>query len=316
MRQILFALGLQAAAATALLGLGGWLVIGGELTLGQLVAAELIVMMIVGSFAKLGKHMESFYDLLASVDKLGHLFDLRIESHDKLFHMREGDPAGVAVRNVSYAHGKVSVLSNLQLELTPGEAVALVGPPGGGKSTLIDLLWGLRSPASGHIELDGIDIRELRPDSLREHLSVARAIEVFAGTIDENVHLNRPNVQANDVRNALEAVGLLDEVLKLPEGLNTELQTDGAPLSSSQAIRLMLARAIVGQPRLLLIDGTLDELPDDLLEPVLASLTGEQASWTLLVATGRRPVVEACDRVITLGTPVTGRDWPAKPAYA
>ena len=88
MRQILFALGLQAVAATALLGLGGWLVIQGELTLGQLVAAELIVMVIVGSFAKIGKHLESFYDLLASVNKLGHLFDLPTEPHDKLFHLR------------------------------------------------------------------------------------------------------------------------------------------------------------------------------------------------------------------------------------
>ncbi len=76
MRQILFALGLQALASTALLGIGGWLVVSGELTLGQLVAAELIVAVIVGSVAKLGKHMESFYDLLAAVDKLGHLFDL------------------------------------------------------------------------------------------------------------------------------------------------------------------------------------------------------------------------------------------------
>ena len=89
MRQILFALGLQAVAATALLGLGGWLVIRGELTLGQLVAAELIVAAIVGSFAKLGKHLENFYDLLASVEKLGHLFDLPTEPHDKLFHLRD-----------------------------------------------------------------------------------------------------------------------------------------------------------------------------------------------------------------------------------
>ncbi len=95
-RQIIFALSLQAMAATALLGLGGWLVIMGELTLGQLVAAELIVMVIVGSFAKLGKHMESFYDLLASVDKLGHLFDLATENHDRFFHLRERRPGRAA----------------------------------------------------------------------------------------------------------------------------------------------------------------------------------------------------------------------------
>ena len=227
LRQTLFALGLQAVAATVLLGLGGWLVIRGQLTLGQLVAAELIVMLIVGSFAKLGKHMESFYDLLTSVDKLGHLFDLPIEAHDNLFHLRDRSPARVAVRQVNYQYGSRQVLSNVSLEIQPGESVALVGPAGCGKSTLLDLLCGVRQPASGHIELDGIDLRELRPDSLREHIGLARGLEIFHGTIDENVHFNRPNVSTLDVREAVHAVGLLDDVLRLPEGLNTQLQTHG-----------------------------------------------------------------------------------------
>jgi ABC-type bacteriocin/lantibiotic exporter with double-glycine peptidase domain len=300
MRQILFALGLQAVAATTLLGLGGWLVISGELTLGQLVAAELIVMMIVGSFAKLGKHMESFYDLLASVDKLGILFDLKTESHDKLFHLGNSEPAAVSVHDVSYRYGENQVLSGMSLELESGEAVALTGLAGSGKSTLIDLLCGLRTPASGHVELDGIDLRELRPDSLREHLAVARGVEIFHGTIDENVHMNRRNIRANDVRDALDCVGLLDEILRLPDGLNTVLQTDGAPLSSSQAQRLMLARAIVGRPRLLMIDATLDGLAEEMIHSLLARLKGPQAPWTLLIATGRSTVINACGRSISL----------------
>ena len=301
LRQILFALALQAVAATVLLGLGGWLVILGELTLGQLVAAELIVMIIVGSFAKLGKHMESFYDLLASVDKLGVLFDLPTEAHDKLFHLHGGMPAAVQLREVSFRFDGPAVLERLVFQFEPGESVAVVGPPGSGKSTLIDLLCGLRQPSSGHIELDGIDMRELRPDTLPEHIAASRSIEIFAGRIDENVHLNRPNISSLDVREALDSVGLLDDLLRLPDGMNTKLQTDGRPLTSSQANRLMLARAIVGHPRLLLIDGTLDSLPDDLLDNVLENLT-QKAPWTLVVATGRRRVIDACDRRIVLQT--------------
>ncbi len=300
MRQILFALGLQAIAATTLLGLGGWLVIMGELTLGQLVAAELIVMIIVGSFAKLGKYVESFYDLLASVDKLGHLFDLPVESPNRLFHLREGDPAAVSVRKVNCSFGSSTALRDVNLDLIPGESVAVVGAPGSGKSTLVDLLCGIRQPSSGHVELDGIDLRELRPDSLREHLAAARSIEVFQGSIEENVHLNRPHLRALDVRQALAAVGLLDELLKLPEGLNTQLLTHGLPLTFTQAARLMIARAIVGRPRLLLIDGTLDVLPDEMTSSVLANITRENAPWTLLVTTGRRTVQEQCDRVFEL----------------
>ncbi len=306
LRQLLFALGLQALVATALLGLGGWLVIQGQLTLGQLVAAELIVTTIVGSFAKMGKHLESFYDLLASVDKLGHLLDLPTERSDKLFHLGAGVPARVAVRQVSYSyHGQEGhgheVLHDVSFEIKPGECMALTGPSGCGKSTLIDLLSGLRQPVSGHVELDGIDLRELRADSLCEHLAVARSIEIFHGTIDENVHLNRPKTSAQDVREALAAVGLVDEVLRLPDGLNTMLQTNGAPLSTTQALRLMLARAIADRPRLLLIDGTLDALPDDTLHALLANLAGQDRPWTVLIVTGRQMVIERCDHVVTLG---------------
>jgi ABC-type bacteriocin/lantibiotic exporter with double-glycine peptidase domain len=303
MRQILFALGLQAVAATVLLGLGGWLVITGELTLGQLVAAELIVMMIVGSFAKLGKYLESFYDLLASVDKVGKLFDLQTEPHNKLYHLRDTDAADVNVRDVSFHYASGKILSDFDLRLKPRESVALTGPSGSGKSTVIDLLCGLRAPDSGHIELDGIDLRELRPDSLREHLAAARSVEIFDGTIDENVHLNRPEISPLDVREALSTVGLLDEVLWLPDGLNTRLLTHGSPLSSGQALRLMIARAIVGRPRLLLIDGTLDGLDDESLTTVLGRLMADDAPWTLLVATGRKSVIDACQRVVSLGLP-------------
>jgi ABC-type bacteriocin/lantibiotic exporter with double-glycine peptidase domain len=306
LRQLLFALGLQATVATALLGLGGWLVIQGQLTLGQLVAAELIVTVIVGSFAKMGKHLETFYDLSASMDKLGHLFDLPTERHDKQFHLKAGLPAQVAVRGVSYSYDALEshrheVLHGVSLEIKPGEHVALIGPSGSGKSTLIDLLSGVRQPVSGHLELDGIDLRELRADSLREHLAVSRSIEIFHGTIDENVHLNRPHISAHDVREALAAVGLVDEVLQLPDGLNTMLQTNGAPLSTTQALRLMLARAIVGSPRLLLIDGTLDALSDDMQHALLARILGPSRPWTVLIATGRQVVIGRCDHVVTLG---------------
>ena len=300
MRQVLFALGTQVAASTVLLGLGGWLVLQGELTLGQLVAAELIVMLIVGAFAKLGKHMETFYDLLASTDKLGHLFDLQVERNDKIFHLREGTPAEIAVRGVNFTWTGTSVLSNVNCLLPSGSATVVVGSPGAGKSLFVDLLCGLRNPTSGHIELDGIDLRELRPDSLRDHLGVARGIEVFEGSIDENVHLNRPNISAADVREALELVGLLDEVLQLPQGMTTRLITGGAPLSSSQALRLMLARAIVGRPRLLVIDGTLDPLPDQIVWSTIRNLVGNQPPWTLVITSGRREVIEACDHRIDL----------------
>ncbi len=302
MRQIVFALGLQAVAATVLLGLGGWLVIQGELNLGQLVAAELIVMNIVGSFAKIGKYVESFYDLLASVDKLGKLFDLPVEPHNKLFHLEDTKPAGLKVHAVSQRIGATTLHSGLTFEVQPGQRLAVKGPAGSGKSALLDLITGVRHPSSGNVALDNIDLRELRPDSLREHVSLARHIEIFHGTIEENVHLNRPHINADDVREALERVGLLHEIMQFPNGVSTKVQTGGAPLSNSQALRLMLARAIVNRPRLLLLDGILDRASDDEVQFLQSKLCGSDIPWTLVVATGRNAIANECDHILDLRT--------------
>ena len=300
MRQIVFALTLQAVAATALLGLGGWLVIQGELTLGQLVAAELIVMNIVGSFAKIGKFVESFYDLLASVDKLGKLFDLPIEPHDKLFHLEDATAARLQVKGVSQKIGGTQLQNGLSFDVEPAKRLAVMGAAGSGKTALLDLLTGARHPTKGNIALDGIDLRELRPDSLREHVSLARDVEIFHGTIEENVHLNRPHINASDTREALDKVGLLDEIMRLPDGLSTSVQTGGAPLSSSQARRLMIARAIVSRPRLLLLDGILDGLSDIELNQIIPKLCKDKSPWTLILTTGKKWIAERCDLTLNL----------------
>ena len=301
MRQIIFALGLQAIASTVLLGLGGWLVISGQLTLGQLVAAELIVTVIVGSFAKLGKHMESYYDLLASVDKLGVLFDLTMERQDGMLTLPDKRPASVVVSDLSYTNtlGQ-TVIDGVDLVVASGDRMAVVGSSGSGKSRLLDQFFGTRSPSSGHIAIDGLDPGDVRPDALRRHVVLARDIEVFAGTLAENVHLERPDVSTNDVRDALEQVGLLDAVLRLPDGLDTKLVGSGHPLTPSQTRKLMLARAIVGRPRLLLVDGLLDALPDGDAEQLMHLLISADQPWTLIVVTGRAALVEKCGRVFDL----------------
>lgn len=301
LRQISFALGLQAIASTVLLGLGGWLVISGQLTLGQLVAAELIVTVIVGSFAKLGKHMESYYDLLAAVDKLGQLFDLPMERQDGIISVQTGHPSPVTLVDVSYqtAHGK-PVLNGFDLRVEPGERLAIQGPSGSGKSLLLDLLYGIRAPLTGHVTVHGLDPRDLRPDALRKQVALVRDREIFAGSIEENVHLERPDISTYDVRNALEQVGLIDDILRLPEGLDTKLVSKGYPLTRNQSRKLMLARAIVGRPSLLLIDGLIDALPDDDAIEITNMLIRPEQPWTLIVVTGRESVAELLERAVQM----------------
>ena len=304
-RLISFVLGLQALAGTVLLGGGGWLVIQGQLSLGQLVAAELIVTTILTSMAKLGKHLEGFYDLVASVDKLGALLDLGVERHDGLLSVRDTDEilvggASVVVEGVSLTPPNHVPNVLLDCRIQPSERIAIYGPTGSGKSTAARLLFALEAPRSGRINICGSEPLDLRPDVLRSTVALAGEPEVFEGTIADNVHLRRPGVSSNDVRTALEQVGLLGYVLALKDGVDTVINANGSPLTTTQLRLLSIARAMVGHPKLLVVDGLLDALPDGDLERVIGALTTSDRRWTLIATTGRRSVAEWFNRTIHL----------------
>ncbi len=300
LRQFVFALALQVFANTALLGLGAYLVIHGQLTLGQLVAAEIVVTLVVATFIKFGKHLENYYDLLAAVDKLGQLMDIPLERQTGVTHQARSNGAAIRVHNVgfTYEEGQRAILEGFNLSLEPGERVALLGPNGAGKSTLVDLLFGLRTPTSGHIEIDGTDLRDLRLESLREHTAIVKGIEIFEGSVLDNLRIGREELPFADVRRALQAVKLLDDLLEMPKGLHTRLATGGAPLSLGQAERLMLARAIAGQPRLLVLDEVLDCMDQEIRDQVLPAILGPEARWTLLVVTHSEDVARLCGRAV------------------
>ncbi len=301
-RQTVFALGLQAVASTALLGLGGYLVINRQLTLGQLVAAELIVALVVASVAKLGKYAETYYDLLAGAEKLGLLTDLPLE--------REGGEAlppadrGVALRVHSLEHVSHRTLpTNPDWGVAPNERVAVVGPPGSGKTTLFEVLCGLREPGRGAVEVDGIDLRGLSLESLRKQVALVERSDVFLGTVTENVCVGRVDLSPADVREALQTVGLLGVVHALPLGLNTVLTPYGGPLTGGQAIRLTIARALAGHPRLLMLDGVLDDLDLRECPDLMPYLFDHSVPWTLLVASANPAVIARCDRVMGMNPP-------------
>lgn len=301
-RQTVGALTLQAVASTALLGIGGWLVIDGKLTLGQLVAAELIVTAVVASFAKLGKQLESFYDLMAAVEKLGHLLELPTERKGGLSRQAGDTPSGVLIDDITFAYdGASPAIQGLSMQIRPGERVGIVGPNGSGKSTLVELLFGMRVPNRGRIELDGVDLRDFRLDDLRQRVAIVQGFEMFDGSILDNIRLGREEITHDQVREALAAVDLLEEVLDMPDGLNTTLTTGGAPLSSGQARRLQIARAIVGRPQLLIIDESLEDIEVTPRRKVLSTLLDRQAPWTLIVVSHGEDVLARMDRIIKLG---------------
>jgi len=298
-RQYLFALMLQVLASTILLGLGGYLVINRQLTLGQLVAAELIVSLVVSSFTKFGKYIESYYDICIGVEKLGVITDLPLEAESGERLPKKPGGIAVAVQDVEYEHD-ARVLESVSWRVEPGERIAFVGPSGAGKSLLLDLLAGLRQPTDGRIELDGIDLRHLQLAPLREQVAIVQGIDIVSGTIAENLRLSHTAIPQESVREMLDFAGLLGIVSELPDGFDTHLIPSGRPLSRGQSIRLCLARAMLAKPRLLIIDDLLDIIDYRVCPKLLDNLFDRKNEWTLLIATHRPEVIEKCDRVIRL----------------
>jgi len=299
LRQNVAGMVLYAVASTALLGLGGWLVIQGRLSPGQLVAAELIVTVILGSFMKIGKQVETFFDLTAGVNKLGYLLDLETDPPGRVIDVGLG-PAPVRWKNLmigmEVSHKEMHFPD---YEIQAGETVAIVGPSGYGKSLLAETLVGMRSPSAGYVEVEGIEAREASRLSDGGMAAIAGSRQVFHGTVAENIHLGRPTVTDADVRESLRKVLAWDEVLKLPEGMETPLLTGGRPLSSGQIDRLMIARAIAGSPRVLVLDGALDALPIDVRQAIWNNLTNPKTA-TIIVITNEPDIIQRCDKVLSL----------------
>ncbi|MBL8869562.1 MAG: ABC transporter ATP-binding protein, partial [Planctomycetaceae bacterium] len=270
-----------------------------RLSPGQLVAAELIVTVILGSFMKLGKQIETFFDLTAGVNKLGHLLDLETDPPGRVIDVGMG-PAPVQWKDLSVSmSGTHKELHYPDYSVAAGETVAIVGPSGYGKSLLAEMLAGMRCPTHGYVEVEGIDAREAARLSDGSLAALAGARQVFHGSIAENIHLGRPTATDADVRDSLRKVLAWEEVLKLPEGIETMLLTGGRPLSAGQIDRLMIARAIAGVPRVLVLDGALDALPIDIRQGIWDNLTQPKTS-TIIVITNEPDIIQRCDKVVNL----------------
>lgn len=307
--QTLGTLGLQVLASAALLGLGGWLVVQHALTLGQLVAAELIVAAVAGSIGKLGKKLDAAYDLLTALDKLGHLVDLPIEDPSLGEPVPGQGPVRVRVRAAHDGDGP-----GLDLELPAGSRTAIVGAEG---HPLGEWLTAQRVPTHGVVTLNGVETSRARTPALRENLALVLRGDFFEGTVLENVTLGRVGITAADARAALEKVGLLDEVRALEGGLDARLSPTGAPLTHSQLTRLVVARAIAGSPRLVVVDESLEAIEPVTRARVVAALARPSAPWTLvaLVPDAHVALVRGCERVLTLDS-LAGAPSPGPEAAA
>jgi putative ABC transport system ATP-binding protein len=291
---------LYAVIGTAMLALGGALVIQGQINLGQFVAAELIIFGVLAAFVRFINKLENYYDLLAALDKLGILHDLPQESTGK--HVpSEGHYHEINLHDVSFAYtSRIAPIQDISFQLTQGRSLSILGASGTGKTTLIALLTGLRIPDKGHINLNGIDLRQLNLTHYRKQIGLASKVEIIDGSILDNLKLGRDEIPISLINQVLDTLELTNEFAKLEHGIDTKLTAFGAPLSTTQMQRLMLARAVIGQPDILIIDGLLDMLTGEELSAILELLKQNQAHWLLIVTTRIKHIAAQFDSTLNL----------------
>lgn len=291
---------LYAMIGTVMLALGGALVIKGQINLGQFVAAELIIFGVLAAFVRFISKLEYFYGMMSALDKIGELDDLPQEMLGKhQIDSRNLSHLGAYRLSFNYSQ-RIQPVQDVSFNLAKGESLAVLGASGAGKSTLIKIITGLRMPSVGHIEFDGNDLRQLNQNSLRNLIGLANKVEVTKGSVLENILLGRSTIALSTVNLVLNELGLLEDFSNLENGLDTQLTAFGAPLSTTQLQRLMLARAIVGKPNLLIIDGLLDNLSSEELNSVLSLLSVHKADWMLMVTTRFENIAEKFNSTLVL----------------
>ncbi|MEP7383599.1 MAG: ATP-binding cassette domain-containing protein [Gemmatimonadota bacterium] len=285
--------------------LGAVLVVNRSITLGQFVAAELVIAAVLAAVEKAIFGLGDLYDLLTAVEKAGHITDLPAESSSGLVPLPDGNARGIAlgVRDLSFTYPRsdAPVLEGVSLTVQPGERVAITGAEGAGESTLIALLGGLFEQYQGTITHDGRSLRELDRMRAREQVAFSgSAVSLFEGTMEENIAMGRSWVRTEDVLEAVATVGLLDWVHQQREGLQSEIASNGRGIASQAARKIELARCLAGRPRLLLLDDVFDVLDPSSKRDLLANLLSRDTPWTLIAVTHDPQVLAACDRVIVL----------------
>lgn len=312
---------LRAVTVGSFLALGTQLVISRQITLGQFVAAELVIVTVLLSVEKLMFAMSSVYDLLTAVEKAGHINDLTIDQNGEVQLSDRAEGIAVELREVTYRYinSHANALSALTLKIAAGERVGIRGTEGSGSSTLLRLFGGLLEDAEGVVLMDGMPLGALDKIVLREQTGQFLATsELFDGTVEENISLGRAHIDRATVLRAIDDAALTRDVESLPEGLLTPLGADAQRLPNRVVLKILFARAIAGNPRLLLIDDLFQNLSDEDRSHLTGVLVDPSRRWTLAVVSRDPEMLSAMGRVITLthGEITDDTGQPAAPADA
>jgi ABC-type bacteriocin/lantibiotic exporter with double-glycine peptidase domain len=289
----------------ALLALGGLLVMNEQMNLGQFVAAEIVILVLLNAVEKIILSLDRVYDLVTALEKIGAVTDIALERTGGLTVVGGDSAKGLAVdvRSLTFRSGWSgrNVLDAIDLKLAPGEKVCLSGPNGSGKTTLLRILGGGMPPTSGSVMIDGQPISSLELEHVRSLIGDCLSDDdVFTGTVMENITVGREWITEPDVVEACRATGLMEQLALLPNGLLTQLDPEGARLPRSLVKRIVQARAIAGKPRMILLEDSLQDWEPKEREQLLGWISAPERPWTLLAVSNDPWLQQRCRRLLHL----------------
>lgn len=303
MTQYFSFVGFKTLITGGLLVLGCILVINQEINIGQFVASEIIIILIMTAVEKLIIKLDTIYDALTSLDKLGQVTDLPLEAEGGIDMKPKTDGLSLQVRNLryKYPHLESEVIKGVSFDIKSSERVCLGGFNSSGKSTLGNLLLGLYDEYKGSIAYNGLSMRDLNKNSLRRLVGDNTSKEqLFDGTILENITLGIPDVSIDDVIWATDSVGLTPFIHALPEGFKTYLTGGGMRLPTSIAHKVIMARSLVSKPKMLLLDDFWVSMEKKEKLRLMQFLMSDQFTWTMLIISNDIDIMKLCDRTILL----------------
>ena len=306
-RQYLASVGWQAVAHSGLLATAGWLLSIGQLTLGQLVAAEVIVSGLLLSFEGVVKRMGHIYYFLTGLHELDSLFSLPKDQARATLSVPLPDPTmhGIHVsgKDLSVIHpGMPPAFEHFNLEVLPGEKIGIYAKTAAAKTTLARVLAGLEAPTGGVLRYNGVDLRHLDLQAINRYrgFTIDSQRTLFEGTIEDNIVLGRPAIPYDDVRWALRFTELEENIDALPQGLKTQIRTLGEILAPTHIIRILLARAILARPQVLVFDGILHTIPPVTRETILRRLCSKDELWSVIFVSNDPNLTPHVDRQLIL----------------